>query len=702
MNKWIRFVLAGFVAASVASAEVVDNGTRIQYEASAAQTEFDYPFEITADADLTVYVDGELQVLTTDYTVAGEGEDNGGALTFVDALDGGEIVTISRNTEIARETTFGQNAPLTSAAFNTEFDKLFVISQELENKIGRSLHLPETVQGVDFEIDPETFAGSYLTFDEDGEPQPATLSATTMTQDTVGALLYPRTTAEITAGVTPSDYEYPPLDLRRYGGAAADGSANSDQTPINSAVSVAEVDGGIIFLPAGTWNGCFSIDQPDVSIEGVGQQVSIIECDNGDGITLAYTTGVAMTFVRDLGIVCTQGTDNYGIKAAAHSTDSSVELYGLTVERTWITDCEIAFHARTLRNFALLNNWWQSVDKAIELVGKALVGRIAFNEFVFEDVDGANEDKGVYIAGYTYATGGFVAPEGILFIANQVYGFDVAIDIEFAAYVNILSNDIQATQYGLEFETVQHGLTIRDNGFDMGTASTAGIIGHGLGSEVETANTVIDGNRLWSSGANTAKAIVINDVANTNQYQVQISANLMTGFDTNDILLNNAGFTTVRDNRCNSADPTNSIAVTGVETGKGPIFIDGNRCQKALSVTAAEIANGEIELGTNVFGADDVRWGQQHVPTVASATAMAIGEGAPVMHVSGTTTITSIPTANATAWVGRTITLIFDGVLTFTDGSNLVLAGNFVTTAGDTITLTFDGTGWHEIARSVN
>ena len=41
-------------------------------------------------------------------------------------------------------------------------------------------------------------------------------------------------------------------------------------------------------------------------------------------------------------------------------------------------------------------------------------------------------------------------------------------------------------------------------------------------------------------------------------------------------------------------------------------------------------------------------------------------------------------------------------VLTFTDGSNLKLAGNFVTTADDTITLAYDGTNWYEICRSVN
>jgi len=84
---------------------------------------------------------------------------------------------------------------------------------------------------------------------------------------------------------------------------------------------------------------------------------------------------------------------------------------------------------------------------------------------------------------------------------------------------------------------------------------------------------------------------------------------------------------------------------------------------------------------------------------VASASAMPVPTGR-VFHVTGTTNITSITSTNFQA--GAVITLIFDGVLTFTDGSNLKLAGDFVTSADDTITLVYDGTNWYEMCRSVN
>ncbi len=69
-------------------------------------------------------------------------------------------------------------------------------------------------------------------------------------------------------------------------------------------------------------------------------------------------------------------------------------------------------------------------------------------------------------------------------------------------------------------------------------------------------------------------------------------------------------------------------------------------------------------------------------------------------HVTGTTNITSITDTNFVA--GAIITLIFDGALTVTNGNNLKLNGNFVTTANDTLTLAYDGTNFYEIARSTN
>jgi hypothetical protein len=84
--------------------------------------------------------------------------------------------------------------------------------------------------------------------------------------------------------------------------------------------------------------------------------------------------------------------------------------------------------------------------------------------------------------------------------------------------------------------------------------------------------------------------------------------------------------------------------------------------------------------------------------SVASAAALTLPTDADVVQVTGTTNITSI----AASWAERRVTLVFTGILTVTDGSNLKLGSNFVTSADDTISLVCDGTNWYEVSRSAN
>ena len=302
---------------------VNDLTPRVQYTASAAQTSFDYPFPIFEDADLVVDVDGVTQALSTDYTVAGEGEDAGGTVSFVTPMVGGEIVTIYRDIAIARDTDFQQNGPFRAASINDELDKTFLIMQELESKIGRSIRfaMTDAVTSTETTLSAEDVANKILMFDSDGKPYGGdaasiatvaafgtavadvftatagqtvfTLSANpgavanvdlsidgatliptadyTVTGTTLtllsGAYLgqkvvarymqglptgisqaapyYETTSAEIAAGVTPTNYAYPVDDARRYGH-VADGT--TDHTPIlNKLIAISASGGPVLY-----------------------------------------------------------------------------------------------------------------------------------------------------------------------------------------------------------------------------------------------------------------------------------------------------------------------------------------------------------------------------------------------------------------------------------------------------------------------
>lgn len=119
---------------------------------------------------------------------------------------------------------------------------------------------------------------------------------------------------------------------------------------------------------------------------------------------------------------------------------------------------------------------------------------------------------------------------------------------------------------------------------------------------------------------------------------------------------------------------------------------------QGTSITFATTANGTTSRVSRVIINNAGITNLYHGANVASASAIVPTGNS--FHVTGTTNITSITATGITA--GTILYIIFDGVLTFTDGSNLKLAGNFVTTADDTITLLYDGSNFYEIARSVN
>jgi hypothetical protein len=217
---------------------VEDVEPRIQYVASAGQTVFAVPFPFFTDADLVVDVDGVVKTLTTQYTVTGAEEDAGGEVTFLGALTGGEIVTIYRDIAIERTADFQTNGPLRSTTFNDELDKITLILQQLESRIGRALRMAiNSQQASDDLVLDSAFEGKYLFINSEGELEPSTAVAIqTLTQSIIGALLYPRTAAEVAAGVTPLDYGYAPGVFERYG-ATGDG-VTDDTLALQSAFKV--------------------------------------------------------------------------------------------------------------------------------------------------------------------------------------------------------------------------------------------------------------------------------------------------------------------------------------------------------------------------------------------------------------------------------------------------------------------------------
>lgn len=515
---------------------------------------------------------------------------------------------------------------------------------------------------------------------------------------------FARTAAEILAGVTPTNYAIPSHVAcgyflpERYGNNTTPGTTDM-ATALDNAQLVAVAAGGGTILLTNTYKRTTSWSCSElVNIVGTGYAVGI-EFGDVDGFLFDYVLGFGQPTLSNF-FVNGSGTTRRAFYQAG-TTDVGDEIYGLTLRNVLVTNFNVAAKFRSVRNLTIEHCWFQDVNSGIDLTGAAIHARIVGNDIVKASGNGTGNSYGVLLASHTFPVGGAFVPEGVVIDGNNlIYGFDVDVKATAANFVDLVDNDLQALVHCVEFDSVNEVFNIERNYLLASSATAlAAIKGNGQGSVIPT-KTNIRGNNLIASSTTSCIGVQINDSGNQNQNYVHIDDNRFSDFDTNDILLNNAGHCSVINNRCDSSDPTNSISVTAVLAGM--VYIDRNQCAKAIAWDAAEAAAGEVVLGNNWINGTTRLVGSQQVPTVASVAAVTLPLGSKAHEhfiISGTTNITSIV---ATGWTGRTVTLVFQDVLTFTDGSNLKLAGNLVTSADDTITLFCDGTNWFETGRSVN
>lgn len=116
---------------------------RVSYTGNGVTTAFSFPYKFLEDADLIVYEDSVVQVITTDYTITGAGDDNGGTITFVAAPANGLEVVIVRDPAITQGLDLVENDSLPAESVENAFDKLTMIAQRLDDRIDRSFVLSD-------------------------------------------------------------------------------------------------------------------------------------------------------------------------------------------------------------------------------------------------------------------------------------------------------------------------------------------------------------------------------------------------------------------------------------------------------------------------------------------------------------------------------------------------------------------------------
>ena len=259
--------------------------------------------------------------------------------------------------------------------------------------------------------------------------------------------------------------------------------------------------------------------------------------------------------------------------------------------------------------------------------------------------------------------------------------------------VTITGNTIQnAGAYGIDARDVEDCLIV---GNEITVAGTSGIAWNGISVFIAdnfVRNSALSGMRDLNASTNvTIKNNVIRNCATANG-----------GSDEYGILINTGGDNHVIDGNVISDSLANmQYGIFVVPNYNSTLSLINNTVMQSTdaALRLGSTAAFREYRGNNFIGSLAATYNDPVLPVVASASTITLPTASDVVSISGTTTINTINTAGHS---GRRVTLIFQDVLTVTDGSNLILNGNFVTTANDALTLVCDGTNWYEVSRSAN
>ncbi len=492
-----------------------------------------------------------------------------------------------------------------------------------------------------------------------------------------------------------------PFDIFRFEQFGADQLAANNAVVMQACIDFVDslgTNGEITFL------GNYTITTPlemkaGVSIVGQGGESSKIIANDCNGLQFNFTTTFGNTILRNFYLQGVQNvTQRVGIVNQFSTLDTD-ELFGAIIDDLLITDFSTCILTRHFQNFSINNCWLQDCTDGIVLQGKVFNGVIS-NNYIVRGVDATFDffGQGIQLASFVFDAGTEVST-GIRVENNFISGFDNGVFILRASYPVVNGNDIEATFRGIEILTIDVGdANIKDNFVAMtggGTLeATSGILASNLGA-ADPGMVNIEGNSISS----TATVAGFDSIEGGNNRNVNILRNLMDGAFSSDIQLSaTISKANIENNRCLSTVATGSINVSGVNVG--PVYIDKNHCVDTIETLAADVTASRVIIGHNIINTTTNIFGTEDIPSTASVAALTLPIGSLIHDITGTNSITSI--TNPTAFQGRTVTLKFNAALTFTDGGNLILAGNFVTTANDTITLFSDGTDFFEISRSAN
>ena len=148
---------------------------RDEYTGTAGQTVFNYTFLIFTNLDLNVYITpagqeaNDATDITTAYTVdvGTIGNPVGGFITLSVGVSAGDLVTIVSSIVENRTTDYQNSGDFLPDTVNSDFDRVVSLVKQIDDKSGRTLAFPESLQNATALTLPNPDAGFFLKWKND-------------------------------------------------------------------------------------------------------------------------------------------------------------------------------------------------------------------------------------------------------------------------------------------------------------------------------------------------------------------------------------------------------------------------------------------------------------------------------------------------------------------------------------------------------
>ena len=146
---------------------------RVQFTGNTGTGPYAFTFNILVDGDIAVFKGTTELTLTTDYTVSINANGTG-SITLTVALIASDVLTIIGGRELSRTTDFVTAGDLLASSLNEQLDSNVIMTQQLDEKLGRGLFVNPGDVFTDLELPlKDDRKGTVLGFNATtGDPEP--------------------------------------------------------------------------------------------------------------------------------------------------------------------------------------------------------------------------------------------------------------------------------------------------------------------------------------------------------------------------------------------------------------------------------------------------------------------------------------------------------------------------------------------------